>query len=120
MDWAIAAIALYSAGLSSLIVRRVSGSLKGQAIIQNQNVVLLLLGALTIPIFVGTVIWAILYMPWYIAGGFILISMIQPFSIHAIYHLQRSGEIGFLIIIKTVASFISLTCCILLWSDILV
>ena len=120
MDWAIAAIALYCAGLSSLIVRRISGSARGLVEIQNQNWISLLLNALITPIFIATATWIIIYMPWYMAGSIILISIIQPFSIHVIYRLQRSAEIKFLIQIETAASFISLVCCILLWGTWLI
>jgi len=119
MDWAIAAITLYNAGLSSLILRKTKGTLRGQVEIQNQSTILLFLGAVILPIFIATAVWAFINMPWYFAVGFILVSLVQPFSIIPINKLYRSSEFEFMLKIKTVASVISLIGCVFIWLDVL-
>ncbi|PCI54575.1 MAG: hypothetical protein COB36_09450 [Alphaproteobacteria bacterium] len=119
MNWAIAAIALYSAGLSSLILRKTKGTLRGQAEIENQSTISLFLGAIVLPIFIVTAVWTFLNMPWYFAGGFILVSLIQPFSIIPINKLYRSSEVEFMFKIKAVANVASFIGCGFIWSGVI-
>ena len=118
MDWAIAAMTLYTAGLASLTIRRTQGSLRGIVAIQNKNIISLTIGALTLPVFIATSIWSFINMPWYFSLLLIFIAMLQPFSISPMYRLSREGKIELQLKIGTIAATFSLVGCILLWTGI--
>ncbi|VAX02389.1 hypothetical protein MNBD_ALPHA03-784 [hydrothermal vent metagenome] len=118
MGWAIAAMTLYTAGFASLTIRKTRGSLRGIVAIQDKSIISLTIGALIIPVFIATSIWAFINMPWYYSLLWIFIAMLQPLSISPMNDLLRDGEIEFLLKIGTIAATFSLVGCILLWTGL--